>query len=138
MTKIFNFPINFNTPQVNFRSNTSVVPAKVLPVNDEFLSNPLLENLGNKIDIEATAKSNPRIAELAKTHNISIKVNEKELDKLKNEHLQNTRILAAKIYSALPEELKKDVNISQVQTAAMFHDYGKVLIPDNILNKNGK
>lgn len=56
---------------------------------------------------------------------------------MKNGHLTATRILAAKIYSALPEELKENVNLSNLQQAAMLHDYGKVLIPKEILNKNG-
>ena len=39
------------------------------------------------------------------------------------------------MYSALPENMKKEVNLKDLQEAAMYHDYGKVLIPDNILNK---
>ena len=52
-------------------------------------------------------------------------------------HLTETRIIAAKIYSALPESLKSEVHLSDLQQAAMLHDYGKVLIPKEILNKNG-
>ena len=54
-----------------------------------------------------------------------------------NGHLTATRILAAKIYSALPQELKAEVNLPNLQEAAMLHDYGKVLIPKEILNKKG-
>ena len=35
------------------------------------------------------------------------------------------------------EELKKEVSLPHLQEAAMLHDYGKVLIPDKILNKAG-
>ena len=56
---------------------------------------------------------------------------------MKNGHLTATRILAAKIYSALPAELKEDVSLPDLQQAAMLHDYGKVLIPKEILNKKG-
>ena len=52
-------------------------------------------------------------------------------------HLRTTRVIAAKIYSALPPDLKKEVNLSDLQQAAMLHDYGKVLIPKDILNKKG-
>lgn len=52
-------------------------------------------------------------------------------------HLTATRIIAAKIYSALPAELKSEINLSDLQQAAMLHDYGKVLIPKEILNKEG-
>ena len=54
-----------------------------------------------------------------------------------NGHLTATRILAAKIYSALPVDMKKEVDIQNLQQAAMLHDYGKVLIPKEILNKKG-
>lgn len=56
---------------------------------------------------------------------------------MKKGHLTATRILVAKIYSVLPDEIKQDVNISNLQQAAMLHDYGKVLIPKEILNKKG-
>ena len=52
-----------------------------------------------------------------------------------NGHLTATRILVAKIYSALPADMKSDINLSNLQQAAMLHDYGKVLIPKEILNK---
>ena len=52
-------------------------------------------------------------------------------------HLTVTRILVAKIYSALPAELKKEVNLPELQQAAMLHDYGKILIPKEILYKQG-
>lgn len=56
---------------------------------------------------------------------------------MKNGHLTATRILVAKIYSLLPADLKKEVNLSDLQQAAMLHDYGKVLVPKEILNKKG-
>ena len=56
---------------------------------------------------------------------------------MKQGHLTATRILAAKIYSQLPADIKSQVNLSNVQQAAMLHDYGKVLIPKEILNKKG-
>ena len=56
---------------------------------------------------------------------------------MKQGHLTATRIIAAKIYSALPSEMKAEINLSNLQQAAMLHDYGKVLIPEAILNKKG-
>ena len=52
-------------------------------------------------------------------------------------HLRETRVIAAKIYSSLPKELKEQVDLPSLQEAAMLHDYGKILIPDEILNKKG-
>ena len=75
--------------------------------------------------------------ELLKRKHLKIKVNINELNELKRGHLMNTRILTAKIYSFLPAKIKKEVNLADLQDAAMFHDYGKVLIPASILNKKG-
>ena len=68
---------------------------------DGFTSNPLYANFKSKTEIEALAKSNPRIAQLCRENGIPIKINIEELEALKNGHLKNTRILAAKIASNL-------------------------------------
>ncbi len=105
---------------------------------DCFVTNPLFNKntLENQIVTDAT--SNQRIMQLLTQHNIPVKPNINELQKLKSGHMNDTRVIAAKMYSSLPKELKEQVNLSDVQQAAMYHDYGKVLIPDSILNKNGK
>ena len=106
--------------------------------NDKFSTNPLKEKFKTKAEIELIAKSNPRITAILKEHNIPLEVNISALEKLEKGHLKDVRIIAAKIYSALPESLKSEVNLSDVQQAAMLHDYGKVLIPKKILDKEGK
>lgn len=137
---IFNYslPIKLNFPHVPFRSTTSVPRPQAQPIKDGFATNPIYESFGTKEQIEAVAKSNPRIRELLNEHNIAIKVNVEELEKLKQGHMKDTRVVAAQIYSSLPAELKKEVSLPHLQEAAMLHDYGKVLIPNNILNKAGK
>ena len=142
MTSIYNhYSINtgFAVPQTNFKgvSTPQYIP-EVSQNNDGYVTNPLYENFGTKAEIEATAKTNPRIGEILNEYNLPLKVNDKELENLKNGHLKGTRITAAKTYSSLPAELKQEVNPKDLQEAAMFHDYGKVLIPDKILNKNGE
>ncbi len=137
MTFIQNTPIKFNIPNLSFRSNPSLPVVRCVPFKDGFATNPLYEKFGTKAQIEAEAKANPRIQELLNEHKIPLKVNVQELEKLKQGHLQNTRVAAAKIYSSLPQEMKGLVNLTQLQEAAMLHDYGKVLIPDAVLNKTG-
>ena len=137
MTSIYNSPINFNIPKIAFRSNSTAYAPQINPQNDRFTSNPLYENNGIKAEIENTVKSNQRIMELLRENNLPIKVNEKELEKLQHGHMKDTRVAAAKIYSSLPQEMKEQVNLKSLQEAAMMHDFGKVLIPDAILNKQG-
>lgn len=134
----YNLPLKFNIPKLSFRSTNVATRVQSQSIQDGFATNPIYETFGTKEQIEATVKANPRIQEILKEYNIPLKVNIEELEKLKKGHLQDTRIIAARIYSSLPVELKKEVNLSNLQEAAMLHDYGKVLIPNNILNKSGK
>lgn len=66
-----------------------------------------------------------------------MKINLDELERLKKGHLADTRRIVALMYSHLPKDLKSKVNLVNLQQAAMLHDYGKILIPDKILNKKG-
>ncbi len=139
MTQINNYPINFNIPKLCFQG----VSAPAFPrtsfggIKDGFVSNPLTDNFANPAQIEAEAKQNPHIQAVMKEYNLPIKVNAGELEKLQRGHLRETRVIAAKIYSSLPKELKEQVDLPSLQEAAMLHDYGKILIPDEILNKKG-
>lgn len=134
----YNLPLKFNIPNIPFRSTTVVTRPQSQPIQDGFATNPVYETFGTKEQIETTVKANPRIQEILKEHNIPLKVNVEELEKLKKRHMKDTRVVAAQIYSSLPADLKKEVSLPNLQEAAMLHDYGKVLIPNNILNKAGK
>jgi HD-GYP domain-containing protein (c-di-GMP phosphodiesterase class II) len=142
MTSIYNrYSINngYNIPYTtSFQGKVQNFLPKTSVVKDGYIANPLLENFGTKTEIETVAKTSPRIREILSEYKLPLKVNEYELEKLKTGHLQDTRIVASKIYSNLPSELKQEVNPQELQEAAMFHDYGKVLIPEKILNKNGE
>ncbi len=141
MTFVYNTPIlnKINIPHIPFRSaNSSYVEKAGGIKQDSFSSNPLYSNFVDKNTLTQIAKSNPRIMDILKENNILLNVNSQELEKLKNGHLMDTRVTAAKMYSALPQNLKSEVNLSDLQQAAMLHDYGKVLIPEKILNKSSK
>lgn len=138
MTSIYNFPINFNISKPVFRAAPAVSTPWFTPAQDGFVSNPVSDNLETAAQLEAVAKANPRIREILSEYRLPVKVNGKELEKLQRGHLRETRVIAAKICSTLPPDLKQQVNLPDVQTAAMYHDYGKILIPDKVLNKEGK
>ena len=139
MNFVYNTPIlnKINIPNIQFRAAGNYA-GTLAPKKDSFSTNPLYDSFVDKNTLTQIAKSNPRIMELLKNNHIRLDVNIRELEKLKHGHLMDTRVTAAKIYSALPQNLKSEVNLMDLQQAAMLHDYGKVLIPDKILNKNGK
>ena len=135
----YNFPVKLNIPNIPFRSLTNAtIRPQGQPINDGFATNPLYDKFGTKAEIEATVKTNPKIKSLLNQYDLPVKVNIEELEKLKQGHMKETRIVAAKIYSSLPAEMKKEVSLPELQEAAMLHDYGKVLIPDAILNKKDR
>ena len=138
MNFVYNTPIlnKINIPNIQFRAAENYA-GTLAPKKDSFSTNPLYDNFLDKNTLTQIAKSNPRIMELLKSNHIRLDVNIRELEKLKHGHLMDTRVTAAKIYSALPQNLKSEVNLMDLQQAAMLHDFGKVLIPDKILNKNG-
>ena len=139
MNFVCNSPIfnNFIIPGVQFRSGSAVHPVVTSADRDCFSTNPLFENR-DKAYWTQLAKSNPRIQEILRENNIPTEINIRELEKLQKGHLLDTRITAAKIYSTLPQAIKEEVNLSDLQQAAMLHDYGKIMIPEKILNKEGK
>lgn len=140
LTTLFTTPLN-NTAQIqqtDFRGSGIGMfrYSGFEPQKDNFVSNPLHSNL-DAAEIERISRSNPRIMQLLKENGIPLKVNYDELVALKKGHLNDTRVIAAKICSNLSSELKQQVNMSDIQQAAMLHDFGKVLIPKEVLNKNG-
>lgn len=140
MTFVYNTPIlnKINIPNIQFRSAVTNYTEPAGSRQDAFVSNPLYANFVDEKTLTKIAKSNPRVMDILRENNIRLNVNSQELEKLKHGHLMDTRVTAAKIYSALPQEVKSDINLSDLQQAALLHDYGKVLIPDKILNKAGK
>ena len=123
MNFVYNTPIlnKINIPNIQFRAAENYA-GTLAPKKDSFSTNPLYDNFVDRNTLTQIAKSNPRIMELLKSNQVRLDVNIRELEKLKHGHLMDTRVTAAKIYSALPQNLKSEVN----------------LIPDKILNKNGK
>ena len=141
MTFIHNLPIlNITSPKIAFKAAAPAytpMPDKVFGSGDSFVSNPLKQGFTFE-QIEKAARSNPKIREILNSHGLKFNINRSELEKLKDGHLASTRIRATQIYSELPAELKREVNLPNLQFAAMWHDIGKIFIPDDILNKKEK
>lgn len=88
--------------------------------------------------IQNALMSNPNIKAILKEMNAPAKLNLKELEELSKTHAKDTQNIAAGIIDNLPKALKQHVDVKSVKDAAYLHDIGKVLIPAEILNKNGK
>ena len=121
---------NFHNPSVSFLQARNLAYSKT-----EDLFVPQESKQQNNIDTNITLT--PQILKILKENNIPLNVNQNILSNLQHGHLKNTRIVAAQMYSSIPAELKKEISMQDLQQAALLHDYGKILIPEKILNKHG-
>lgn len=80
---------------------------------------------------------NPKVSKILRENGLPEKININELQKLANGHLKTTKSIAAAIIHNLSPEEKEVLNQKAIYEAATFHDFGKVLIPEKILNKKG-
>ena len=129
---IYNIPTRLGLPTIPINIGTAK------PKTNSYISNPILDNALTKNQIINIVNKNSRIKELLSKHNIQLEVNLNVLEEIKHKHLKNTYLIATRIYMSLPEELKNKVNLEDLQNASILHDYGKILIPEKILNKKGK
>lgn len=128
-------------------------PLGVSGINSNFGISPFRVGFGNNSDtfestsparftteehIKKALMTNPKIKVILKEMNAPIKLNLTELKELCKNHAKDTQNIATEIISNLPKGLREHVNVKSVKEAAYLHDLGKVLIPAEILNKNGK
>ena len=93
--------------------------------------------LDNRV-IAEMIEANPVIYTILKSQNLKPVIN---IDNFKNttyKHSVDTKKKAVGIYNYLPTDLKAEANLNYIQKGALLHDIGKILIPQQILNKNGK
>lgn len=138
MTFISNLTIpNIQLPKINFRAgtvSTHSVPADFVS-EDKYTTSTIGVEYSDENKIKQLAKSNPNIQRILKENGIPLKVNMDIISELKTGHLQDSRIVSALIYQNLPKEFQSEIKMETLQQAAMLHDYGKILIPAEILNK---
>lgn len=93
--------------------------------------------LYNENLIKNQINQNSEIKRILSENHISGKLNMTELYDLMNNHCLDTQNTVSAIVANLPQALRQKVNIKNLKDAAMLHDFGKVLIPAEILNKTG-
>ncbi len=92
----------------------------------------------NEIILEKLINQNPKIKNILKELNLPVKINQTNLHNLLDNHCKDVQEITMGIAENLPFSLQTKVNKKSLKNAAYLHDIGKILIPDEILNKQGK
>lgn len=92
----------------------------------------------NEASLRNAINTNPEIKKILSEANIPAKLNMRVWNELLEGHAKDTRDIANGIIDNLPKALREKVDIKSVREASYLHDVGKSLIPEKILNKNGK
>lgn len=123
-----NTGVNYHKQSVRFGGTVS---------NDRFESDSP-NRYTSEFYLRKAIQTNPKITKILTEVNTPVKLNMKELNNLLSGHAAETKKIAEGIAQNLPFALQNKVNIKAISDAAYLHDIGKALIPEEILNKNGK
>ena len=140
--------MNFGLGKIPFFTSVApaapvnTVPAQNKPV-DNILHNDRFESKSPKrftseIAIHRLADNNSNIKNILESSGIEYKLNIEDLNKLLDGHCADTQNIAEGIVHNLPFALESKADLQSIKDAAYLHDIGKVFIPTEILNKQGK
>lgn len=117
-----------NNPYMNF--------AQAGLDRDRFEYNPnSLGRYTTEANLAQILKNNPQLREILRQNGMKAELNMENLRTLLAGHAKDTQKIARGICDHLPVALKYEVNKQSLADACYLHDIGKVLIPDEILNK---
>ena len=91
----------------------------------------------NPMVIEEAIMRNPNIKNILKENNLPLTYNIDNVLSIVKSHLIPTARQAQKVYKNLGHS-ENEKNYAYLTQAALLHDIGKVFIPSEILNKNGR
>ena len=120
----------------NFQNGAKTTPINptALNLNNLYAPNQLLAAYTNPIYANTLLTNSQGAKEILSAHGIEPKVYPENLTKTTKAHIQTTTACAMQIANKL--------NLSQadkkmLELGSVFHDYGKIFIPSEILNKPG-
>lgn len=136
---------NNQVPKVSVRVNDSFhkgsdyyvsqkTPVITSPLFTNFNYNFLLSAYANEMKVNEMMSQNPKVKQILDENNIPVSINPINVLKMSDKHLKTTKAFALQIanYMNLSPADKQIL-----EQACVFHDFGKILIPTEILNKPG-
>ncbi len=136
LNSVKNFGANglYSTQRINNNPYMNFGQAGLDRDRFEYNSNSL-GRYTTEANLAQTVRTNPKIREILRKNGMSGELNMENLRALLAGHAKDTQKIAAGICDNLPVALKYEVNKQSLSAACYLHDVGKVLIPDEILNK---
>ena len=116
------------TQTYNTSSPINIIKPVVYPLKfiDEYVNRDVIQN---------AIEQNPRITEILQRNGVAVKISDKNIDERLKRHLFTTYLYSMEI----AKQARLDRNTTaKVAQAALVHDIGKALIPEEILQKPGK
>ena len=105
--------------------------------SDTFVNNSVSRFISEDY-IRYAIASNPRIRQICSSFNPTLNINMVELKAIMDGHCTDTQNIANNIAANLPAPYINGVDFKKLNDAAYLHDIGKVLIPQEVLDKPGK
>lgn len=113
--------------QANKTNNNATIPFTVV-----YSPKQLLKAYSNPSYVTKLIESNPKLQQMISENGLEGKVYPENLEKISNSHLTTTTAYALQIAN------KMNLSASErqmLEKACVFHDFGKILIPHEILDK---
>ena len=120
-------------PDIKINANNRHVSRKTEIKDSFYMTSPL--KLCAQPAIEKMIAQSPEVRQILSENNIPARLNMQELENLINGHAKETAEISAGIARNLPPALRQQVDMYALKEGAILHDFGKVLIPPEILNK---
>lgn len=105
----------------------------------KYRAKALSESLTNDLEIKKMIMSNPNVVNVLKKYDIKLCVNTDNIRYNTGIHMSETANTALGIFNEICHYFEFSIKDKEALiTGATLHDFGKVLIPSEILNKKGK
>ena len=134
---VLNYTYPISSVFSSFKS-TALSRLPYSPKQDSVAVDSELKKFLSPTAIQSMLESNKVISKLLNDNGVPVKADVNNFMKTTYKHSIDTRNKAVGIYNSLPVDLKLKANMEYIQKGALLHDIGKVFIPSNILNKEGR
>lgn len=104
------------------------------PFVGQYSTRQLINAYANKNYINSLIQANPKLQSMLKANGLENTIHPENVRLITNSHLTQTTAYALQIANAMGIQTGEKRTLEQ---ACMFHDFGKILIPKEIVNKAG-